>query len=69
MVIGRRQFKVQQARLPGPAILRCDWSDDFETQPTARCEAFHLAGAAAFVASLVKRSKKMFSAPAEHDFP
>ena len=54
---------------PGPAVLRSDWSDHFETRPTARCEAFHLAAAAALVASHVKRSKKMFSAPGVHDFP
>jgi len=44
---------------------RCDWSADFETRPTA----FHLAAAAAIVAWLVKRSKKMFSAAGVCDFP
>ena len=56
-------------RRPGRRILRRDWSADFETQPGARRPAFHLAAAAASVVSLVKRSKKMFSMPADRDFP
>ena len=65
MVIGRR-FKAQATGRPGLAMLPpCDWSAHFETRPTA----FHLAGAAANVASLVKRSKKMLSVPGVRDFP